>query len=331
MDNFHTAMPQPFLPPPVLRHPFLQTLLASSSLRKLGKNPMLGAESEMILETENDVRLKGHFSPRFRGKGLVILLNGWLGSSDSAYVIATARYLYRGGYSVFRLNYRDHGDSHHLNPGLFYATRLDEVFEGVRRAAFLEKEKPVFLAGFSLGGNFALRIASRCALDGIPNLRHIVSISPALDPEKTTDAIDRRPVIKAYFMKKWRKSLLKKQSLFPAAYDFSEILKHTSIRVVTEKLLKRYSPYKTASQYFNAYSIKPGDLLNIPVPTTLIAAEDDPIIPASDFHRLKLNSMTNLVLHRRGGHNGFLEGFRLNTWYERNMADLFDRITEKPL
>jgi predicted alpha/beta-fold hydrolase len=317
---------EPFQPTPILKHAFLQTVLASSRFRKLGKNPMLSAAREMILETKDHVRLIGHHSPHPEAKGLVILLNGWQGDSGSAYIVSTGRYLYRNGYSVFRLNYRDHGESHDLNEGLFYATLLDEVFECVHQAASIEKERPVFLAGFSLGGNFALRIARQCATTRIENLQHIVSISPALDPDKTTDAIDRDKLISAYFLKKWRKSLFKKQSLFPEKYDFNGILKNNHIRAMTEKLIKGYSPYKNARQYFQSYSIKNDALMTVPVPTTIITAEDDPIIPVKDFYRLKLNSLTTLVIHPHGGHNGFIESVRLNTWYERKMVDLFDDV-----
>ncbi len=318
-------MTEKFRPAPVLKNPFLQTVLGGSKLRKLGNNPMLSATREMILETSDHVRLIGHYSAHPESRGLVILLSGWLGDAGSAYIISTGRYLYQNGYSVFRLNYRDHGDSHHLNEGPFYATMLDEVFECVGQAASIEKGRPAFLAGFSLGGNFALRIARKCATTHIESLQHIVSISPLLDPEKTTDAVDRNRIIRTYFLKKWRKSLLKKQSLFPEKYDFGSFL-NNNIRDLTEELIKQYSSYENAQQYFEAYSIKNDSLMNIPVPTTIVTAEDDPIIPIADFRRLKLNRLTKLVIHQYGGHNGFIENFRLNTWYERHMVDLFDEI-----
>ncbi|GAB4339608.1 MAG: alpha/beta hydrolase [Candidatus Abyssubacteria bacterium] len=256
----------------------------------------------------------------------MILLSGWLGDSSSAYILGTGDYLYRKGYSVFRLNYRDHGDSHHLNEEPFYATFLNEVFECVSQAASIERSVPVFLAGFSLGGNFALRIARKCATNDVANLTHIISISPVLDPDKTTDAVDRDIIIRTYFLRKWRKSLLKKQSLFPEKYDFHSILNNSKLRTVTEELIKRYSPYESARRYFQAYEIKDDALTTVSVPTTIITAEDDPIIPIGDFHRLELNHLTKLVIHRHGGHNGFIENWRLNTWYERKMVSLFDEI-----
>ncbi len=64
-----------------------------------------------------------------------MLLCGWEGSVNSAYILGTGKFLYNHGYSVFRLNYRDHGDSHALNPGLFYAALLDEVFKAVQQVS----------------------------------------------------------------------------------------------------------------------------------------------------------------------------------------------------
>lgn len=318
-------MSEAFHPGPILKHPLLQTVLSSSKLRKTGKTPMLSAGREMILETDENIRLTGCYSPHPEARGIVILLSGWLGDSDSAYIIRTGKYLYEHGYSVFRLNYRDHGDSHHLNQGLFFITMFDEVFDCVRQAAFLEKTHPAFLAGFSLGGNFALRIARQCATTPIENLKHVISISPVLDPDKSTDAIDNHKIIKAYFLKKWRKSLLTKQSLFPETYDFRGIL-NSRIRTMTEGLIQQYSAFESTHQYFQGYTIKKDSLINIAVPTTIITSEDDPIIPVEDFRRLKTNPLTTLLIHPYGGHNGFIENFRLNTWYERNMTVLFNEI-----
>ncbi|MFO7963884.1 MAG: alpha/beta fold hydrolase [Desulfobacterales bacterium] len=318
-------MQKPFQPVFPLKHPVIQTVLASSRLRTVGRKAVLENAQKYIVTTREQVRLLGFLSPRPPGScnGLVILLNGWEGNSDSAYMLSTADHLWHHGFSVFRLNYRDHGESHHLNPGLFYATLLDEVFEGVEQAAQMGGGIPVFLAGFSLGGNFVLRIARKCSTSPIPQLRHVMSISPALDPAKSTDAIDKHPLIRSYFLKKWKRSLRIKQRTFPDLYDFSEVLKENSLRVMTEVLIRRYTDYETAAHYFQSYTVYPEDVSGSPVPTTIITAQDDPIIPVADFQALNGNENIRLVIHANGGHNGFLENFRFNTWYEREMVRLF--------
>jgi uncharacterized protein len=312
-------------PPLFLKPAMVQTVLASVGLRAWGKNPMLDAAREVILCTDDGVRLLGYLSrqPRPHGNGLAILLHGWEGSSESTYIRTTGRFLFARGFDVFRLNFRDHGPSHHLNPGIFYAVLLDEVFDAVRQISEAEAPRPVFLAGFSLGGNFALRIAKKCAGEPIRGLRQVVGISPVLDPDKATARIDESPFLLKYFLKKWRRSLAVKQQLFPQRYDFSDLTAMATLRETTERLLARYSDFGSAVEYFMQYTLTDGHLRGIDVPTTVITARDDPIIPIEDFDDLDAGAATRLIIQPYGGHNGFLEGWRLNAWYEQFMADTF--------
>ena len=286
---------------------------------------MLDAAQEVILNPIGDVRLQGFYSRQSneRTKGLVMLLHGWEGSVNSAYILGAGKYLYNNGYSVFRLNYRDHGDSHRLNRGLFYAVLLDEVFHAVRQVSDYESDLPFYLAGFSMGGNFALRIARKCAETTIVNLAHVISVSPVLDPEKSTYAIDDVPLLRHYFRKKWQRSLQNKQSCFPDLYDFSEVFALDTISEMTDLMLERYSDYESASVYFNKYAVLNEALVDVPVPLTIVTSKDDPIIPVDDFYDLKLNSQTELIIHRYGGHNGFLEALSGKAWYEQKMLEIF--------
>src|SRR3546814_3815147 len=92
-------------------------------------------------------------------RGLALLLHGWEGSTESSYMRMTAVQLLRRGFEVFRLNFRDHGDTHHLNEALFHSNRIDEVVHAACDIArrFLPAEGPprsMVAAGHSLGGNF---------------------------------------------------------------------------------------------------------------------------------------------------------------------------------
>jgi predicted alpha/beta-fold hydrolase len=305
----------------------VQTVLASAGLRAWGSNPMVAGAQETIIVTDEGVRLLGYLSrqPKPHNKGLVILLHGWEGSAHSTYIRTTGRFLFRRGFDVFRLNLRDHGPSHHLNTGIFYAVLLQEVFDAVRQISEAERPGPVFLAGFSLGGNFALRIARKCVTQPIAALRQVVSISPVLDPDKATDRIDNSRLILRYFLRKWRRSLAIKQRLFPEHYDFSSLMAIDNIREMTEQLLTQYSSYAGAKAYFKKYTLLDGNLRDITVPTTIITAKDDPIIPVEDFYNLHTSQATRLIVQPYGGHNGFLETWRLNGWYERVMVAAFEK------
>lgn len=322
---------QTFRPPRYLRSGHLQTILASSPFRAWGKNPMRDAARKVILTTTEGIRLLGYHSARESGvsKGLVLLLHGWEGSAASTYILRTGDFLYRRGYDIFRLNFRDHGDSHRLNQGIFYAVLLEEVFQAVRQVCRMAGNQAVFLVGFSLGGNFALRIARRMGRTRIDNLYHVAAISPVLNPAESTRLLDQNRLIQKYFLKKWRQSLRKKQNLFPDVYDFSELLTLGTIQAMTDRLLEKYSDFNSAGEYFNAYAILNDAINNLTVDTTIVTAADDPIIPVEDFYQLEINRRTRLSIHAFGGHNGFIDGFFLKSWYEQQLADLFDAIVHK--
>ena len=183
---------------------------------------------------------------------------------------------------------------------------------------------PAFIVGFSLGGNFALRIARRCRREPIDNLRHVVCISPVLDPEKATARIDAIPYIRIYFLKKWRRSVRLKQALYPQRYDFSPLSAETSVRGLTDALLAGYSDFSSTRAYFKTYTVLGDALHRIPLPLTLLTAADDPIIAVEDFEQLRLNRFARLSIQHHGGHNGFIEGFGLQSWYEPLLVELFD-------
>ncbi|MGD8675798.1 MAG: alpha/beta fold hydrolase [Desulfobacterales bacterium] len=323
-----------FSPPPLLRNPHVQTILASSKLRIRHAYPVVRSARSIIFDAGGGVRLLGWFSvppPDRPVRGIVIILHGWEGSASSTYCLRTGDRLYRNDYAVFRLNFRDHGSSHDLNTGLFYASALDEVFQAVRRAAGMLAGVPAFIVGFSLGGNFALRIARRCRREPIDNLRHVVCISPVLDPEKATARIDTIPYIRVYFLKKWRRSLRQKQALYPLRYDFKPLSAETSVRGLTDALLAGYSDFSSTRAYFKTYTLLGDALHRIPLPLTLLTAADDPIIAVEDFEKLRLNRLTRLSIQRHGGHNGFIDGFDLHSWYEPLLVELFDGVSRGDL
>jgi predicted alpha/beta-fold hydrolase len=281
---------------------------------------------ESLIDAGDGVRLQGFWS-RHNGhpaRGLVILLHGWEGSVDSAYMLSSGRFLFARGFDIFRLNLRDHGDTHHLNSGLFLGTLIDEVFAAVAHAAARGGGLPVFLAGFSIGGSFAARVARRCLDAPVPTLERVVCINPPLDPMKSTRRIDELGLIKRYFLKKWKRSLKIKQALFPSRYDFGDILRMKSCMEMTEALIRRYTEYEDAADYFSRYTLTRGWLDRMPLPVTLITAEDDPVVPVEDFYAAEPHRNVTLVIHPYGGHCGFITGPRLDSWISEHLASVFE-------
>lgn len=323
MDALVTQIePKPFKPPFWLKPSLVQTALASFKYRKRGKNAMVDAAVPKLLHCEDDVRLMGSYSRNPQNKALVIFLHGWEGSQDSTYVVACGRRMYNQGASVFRMNYRDHGDTHALNEGIFLSTNFNEVFDAVKQAAELADGAPVYIVGYSLGGNFALRIARSLRDLTIKNLNHIFAISPVVDPWAAAPMVDVNPMYRRYFLKKWTASLRKKEAIFPELYDFEPSLKMKRVLAITEDVIPTYSDYPDMESYFNAYRVDPHDLKTCPVPISIVTAADDGIIPPDDILKLDLNDNARRIIHDHGGHNGFFQSLTGPTWYDDYISDI---------
>src|SRR3954466_11640267 len=148
-----------FKPPPLLTNPHVQSVLASSGMRRmlaLRRGGEIETRAvEHILDCGEGVRLQGFHTPQrasAEARGLVVLLHGWEGSARSNYLLSTGARLLREGFDVFRLNFRDHGETHHLNREIFHSCRLDEVAGAVGLVARNFAPRALAIAGFSLGG-----------------------------------------------------------------------------------------------------------------------------------------------------------------------------------
>lgn len=314
-----------YIPPFYLKNPMVQTVLSSSRLRTIGYNPVAENCEEHIIEAGGGARLLGFLSRQDRAsKGLVALLHGWEGSADSAYMLSTGRHLFKNGFDVFRLNFRDHGDSHHLNRGLFLGTLIDEAFAAMQKIAAMSGGNPFHVAGFSMGANFVIRIARMHDTSPVASLTHMVAVNPPLDPLKSTANIDRNFIVRNYFIRKWKRSLAKKQALFPKLYDFSDILCMDNCMDMTEILIRRYTDYAGAEDYFSRYNLKKGYLDAIKSKIILIMAEDDPIISIEDFYETDMNGNVDFILHKYGGHCGYIEGPGLRSWYQEKLVEIFN-------
>jgi len=314
-----------FEPGGVWRNRHLQSLMTSSPLRRLvvrrRAREFQDRSHDRIVDAGEGVRLLAHCTPaRGQPRGSVVLLHGWEGSGDSSYLLAVGNVLWRRGFEIMRLNFRDHGDSHHLNAGLFHSCRLREVVGGVAALA-ADASPPVHLAGFSLGGNFALRVALAAPEHGI-ELAHVHAISPVISPAHVLLALERAPrVYSKYFETKWGHSLRRKQALFPERYDFSGWRRLSGLRAMTRDLVERYTGFESLDEYLAGYCIGGDYLAGLRVPATIITAADDPVIPVEDFAGLPDNPCLDLEIYPHGGHCGFLTGWGLHSWLEQELAD----------
>lgn len=315
-----------FTPPLLLRNPHIQSVLNSLGPRKVRANRLvkqLNSET-LVLTAEDGTRLVGEYdrSPLSRGV-LIVLLHGWEGSSKSAYQVTTANYLLKRGFDVLRLNLRDHGDTQHLNQGIFNSTLTDEVAGAIADFSRKYPYEALFLAGFSLGANFTLRIAADHGR--ALNLKSAIGICPPVDPVNAMTALNQSLFLyERYFFYRWTNSLRKKLIHYPE-YGFGDQLNNArSINDMNEMFITKYTPYDDIESYFKSYALTGDRLAELAIPSHLIASADDPIIPIEDIQRINCPERLDIEVHPYGGHCGFITNLSAHSWIETRIVEIFD-------
>lgn len=328
-----------FEPQRLLRHAHVQSVLATKSPRRRlwrSRGSQMEAQAHyQLLDAGEGVRLCGWLSAQAGGhpaRGSVVLIHGWEGSHDSVYLYSMACALHGAGYEVFRLNLRDHGDSFHLNEDVFHSARIDETVRAIASIPWQDREAPLSVVGFSLGGSFALRVARRGPELGLrPSL--CVGISPLMQPASALHAIDHGPLVyRVYFMQKWRRSLRAKAAAWPQRWHFEEAeLPRGSIYAATQRFAERYLPFGPVENYFQAYALTGQMLMDAAAPVAVIAAQDDPVTPFRDLAGLEAGgSVLAFEAPRRGGHCGFIENLGLETWSEHKVLEWLEQHAAHP-
>lgn len=318
-----------FQPAPFLSHYHAQTLLASIGPRRFfvrqRAKKMLADSHAVILHCEDDVRLSGAYSASVNrdNKSLVVLLHGWEGGIDSSYLLSAGARLHAEGHSIFRLNFRDHGDSQHLNKELFHSVRIKEIIDAVAIIAEKYPHTNISLAGFSLGGNFTLRIASRANQAGI-QLDSASAICPLISPYRTTSDIEEGLwVYHHYFMRRWKKSLAKKMAIFPE-YDYADALKESKrLSELNDYFVPNHTSFKSSKEYLDAYAIDNDTLSKINTRAHLLIANDDPIVQTRWFDELTLADNVDVTITAYGGHCGFIKDWVFNSYADDWLIENF--------
>ena len=323
-----------FQPPRWLRGRHFQTILPSLPWRAARVRrralPLIASAEELLLDCGDGVTLQAfHSSPARRGKApgkrLAVLLHGWEGSAESTYVCSLGQSLFDAGFEVVRLNLRDHGETHHLNRELFHSCRLPEVMGSVVALARRFPDLPLVLGGFSLGGNFMLRVAAHREARDL-RIERVIAVSPVLDPAVTLNTLERGfPMYHGYFVRKWSRSLARKQMCWPGHYDFAELLRVRNLREMTRQLVRAHTEYPTMEDYLAGYAIVGDRLSTLAAPAHVLTSLDDPIIECGDLARLARVPGLEITTTAHGGHCGFIENLGHGNWVDRAVVKLLSR------
>jgi len=85
-------------------------------------------------------------------------------------------------------------------------------------------------------------------------------------------------------------------------------------------MVERNTEYESLESYFDGYSLAGDRLAQLQVPTSILMAADDPVIPVDDLGSAQMAPGVELEISPWGGHCGFLQNGRLEGFGEHWLA-----------
>jgi len=313
------AVPPSFTPHRWIRGGHLQTVL---SLRP-PKTPHLQPALHWVKLADGD-RIALHDdrpAAWIPGDASVMLVHGLCGCRMSPYMVRLADQFTRLGVRVFRLEMRGCGFSADHSRRLTHAGRSDDCLAALAYIADVTEAGEMAAVGVSLGGNQLLRAAGRigAGLDALPDWadrwKRLVAVSPPIDLLRCSDNL-QRPLLRGYnryFISNLLRRLPDHIRQSPESMQRCVRPWPKTLRELDERITAPLSGFRDAEDYYQQASSGPL-LASIRIPSLILTAANDPIVPIDCFTDLDVPAASKsnlssdplrLLITPSGGHVGF--------------------------
>jgi predicted alpha/beta-fold hydrolase len=291
-----------------LRNGHLMTVYAWGKRREF---PDLPTPEALFFDVAPDTRVLAHchWQAYRSSHPALVALHGLEGSSGAHYMRGLADKAFRAGFSVVLLNQRNCGGTEQYGPGLYHSGLTADAVVVLRELAQTHRVDRVVVAGYSLGGNLALKLAGEYGDAPPSQLRGVAAVSPVMDLAACVAALERRRNIVYHlnFVRGLRGRMRRKAEWYPGRYAIDRLARVWSVREFDEVYTAPHFGFDCAADYYHrASALRVVD--RIRVPALILTAEDDPFVPPGPFRDPAVTSNPNihLTITRHGGHCGFV-------------------------
>ena len=273
--------------------------------------PSLPKPQSRYFDVANDARVLAHchWQTKARTHPTVIALHGLEGSSNAHYMRGLADKAFAYGFNVVLLNQRNCGGTENLSAGLYHSGLSADPSAVIRELIELDGLRSITVAGYSLGGNVALKLVGDYGSKPPAALKSVCTVSPTMDLARCVNALER-PENYLYewnFVRNLKRRMRRKALAFPGHFDLKKLRQVRSVRGFDELFTAPHHGFLDAADYYyRASSLR---VVNrIRVPTLIISSQDDPFVPSDQFSdpAITSNSHLTVVTTHHGGHCGFL-------------------------
>ena len=239
----------------------------------------------------------------------LLIVHGLEGCTESHYMRGIAHKAWKAGLNVVRMNQRNCGGTEHLTPTLYNGGMSCDLRAVVTELAHHDRLSAIWVVGYSMGGNLALKLAGEVK-DHLPPLKGVVAVCPNIDPAKCVEALQKPEnwIYYKYFLFSLKDRLQRKAQIFPDKWDLSQLKSVRTLREFDDAFTSKDDGYHDAMDYYERTGSR-HVLENICLPTFVMTAQDDPFIPYHIFQEstIRTNPAIHFIAPRYGGHCGFLQ------------------------
>ncbi|HSO38579.1 MAG TPA: alpha/beta fold hydrolase [Labilithrix sp.] len=321
-----------FLAPRWLRSPHLQTFGAAAPLFSPPRSHAGLAAEELRLPLAPAASAEAHHRLHARAwwveedgvvarRPVVVLVHGIGGSSESRYVVRAAVAMHRAGLHVVRLDLRGAGASIPDAPSLYHAGLSADLQVVTDHLARDPRAAGVVLLGFSGGGSLALKLAGELGERAPASLLGVVSVSAPLDYTRVgawMDALGRLPY-RFHVLRGLANGAREFARQHPgrAHYRPRDVKRMSSFRHYDSTVIVPMHSFGDVDEYYAAASPGPW-LKSIRVPTLLLHADDDPMVPGFTVRPwlASASPAVEAAVTPHGGHLGWVSGFDEASWID---------------
>ena len=316
---------QPF--EPLVRNPHLLTILGNFWPRTLDSRRF--PPQRRLIETEPGVQvLVISQRPQPELKANLVLVHGLEGSSNAGYKRSMAQHALEAGYAVHRFNMRSCGGTEDLALSNYHSGQTSDLLY-VLRLLRRESPAPIFLTGFSLGGNVSLKLAGELGESGPELLAGVCAVSTPIDLAACVERL-RRPenlIYERRFLIGLKRRIRKRARQAPGIYDAGPLRRIRTVYDFDDRYTGPLFGFGSAANYYATQSAK-NFLDAIRVPTLAIAALDDPLVPFEVYDQpaFHTNPCLHLAAPEHGGHLGFLSRKPPRFWLDPVVLGWFEDL-----
>jgi len=180
---------RPFVP--ILKNPHLLTIAGNYWPRKLDLKRF--PVDEKLYPTEPGVQVLVHSQhPQGDPRAQLILVHGLEGSSTAGYATSLAQAALQAGYAVHRFNMRSCGGTEAFcGDKLYHSGQTCDVL-AVARELRKHSSAPLYLIGFSLGGNVVLKLAGELGERADELIAGVCAVSTPIDLAACVERLNLR-------------------------------------------------------------------------------------------------------------------------------------------